>query len=138
MKCRRINRYKKINSAGIPVTVHVMEVFSATAEQLADLQKTMGDRFKVNQDTGLPILFSTSYEGTIADVVKTQEYFTNPITKVKEMRPVYKAMACEDLELKRSVIEDSQRVTSNSANILPTAPVSKEATSGISDEDASF
>jgi len=139
MKCRRINRYRKISKAtNLPITVHVMEVFQATAEQLADLQVTMGERFKVNPDTGLPLIFSTSFEGTIADVVKTQEYVTNPITKARELKPAYKVMAGEDLELKRSVIEDSARVINSVGSILPSAPVSKEATSGISEEDASF
>lgn len=139
MKCRRINRYRKISkTTNLPVTVHVMEVFQATAEQLADFQTTMGDRFKVNPDTGLPIIFSASFEGTIAEVVKAMEYVTNPVTKVRELKPTYKVMAGEDLELKRSVIEDNTRMSSDSAPMIATAATSQEATSGISDDDASF
>ena len=83
IKARKINRYSKIAKNGKRVTVFVMEVFQATAEQLADMQKTLGSRYKVNSETGLPLLYTTTFEGNIAEVVKGSTYVTDPVTKVR-------------------------------------------------------
>lgn len=137
IKARKINRYSKIAKNGKRVTVFVMEVFQATAEQLADMQKTLGSNYKVNSETGLPLLYTTTFEGNIAEVVKSSTYVTDPVTKVRTLVPDYKILAGEDLELKRSIYQEA--TADNSVSIVPvTAAVSVNAAEGISESDSEF
>jgi hypothetical protein len=121
MRATLKNKYDKATSSGQLARRYVYMITSATPEELLDFEITQGKYYVTDEETGLPLLNSSIFEGNEVTIVKGKTK-----NKQGQLVDVFRPMGSEDFELKRGVYTKQLTVNKTQSSILPQAPVKKE------------
>lgn len=115
MKATLVNKYNRISkTTGKVVRTYVYEVVSATADELTEYEITQGVNYRVSEDSGNPLFFTSQFEGNQVELMKGKS--KDRITGI--LTDVYRPLSSEEFELKRDIMQKSLGSTNPVASVV--------------------